>query len=93
MFFTKKNQVKLKIFPSFFLTALDSSEDKIKGLELGAIDYITKPIHYPELLSRVNTCLKISNLANSLKTQNRLLKSEIEARKCPNFSAKSREKN
>lgn len=92
MFFTKKNQVKLKIFPSFFLTALDSSEDKIKGLELGAIDYITKPIHYPELLSRVNTCLKISNLANSLKTQNRLLKSEIEARKNAQISLQKAEK-
>lgn len=87
-----KKSSKTKDIPIIFLTALDSSEDKIKGLELGAIDYITKPIHYPELLSRVNTCLKISNLANSLKTQNRLLKSEIEARKNAQISLQKAEK-
>ncbi|PHV63111.1 EAL domain-containing protein [Cyanobacterium aponinum] len=87
-----KKSSKTKDIPIIFLTALDSSEDKIKGLELGAIDYITKPIHYPELLSRVNTCLKISNLANSLKTQNRLLKSEIEARKNAQISQQKAEK-
>lgn len=87
-----KKSSKTKDIPIIFLTALDSSEDKIKGLELGAIDYITKPIYYPELLSRVNTCLKISNLANSLKTQNRLLKSEIEARKNAQISQQKAEK-
>ncbi|MBD2393128.1 EAL domain-containing protein [Cyanobacterium aponinum FACHB-4101] len=87
-----KKSSKTKDIPIIFLTALDSSKDKIKGLELGAIDHITKPIHYPELLSRVNTCLKISNLANSLKTQNRLLKSEIEARKNAQISQQKAEK-
>lgn len=76
-----KKSSKTKDIPIIFLTALDSSEDKIKGLELGAIDYITKPIYYPELLSRVKNCLKISSLTKSLKEQNRVLKSEIKARK------------
>jgi len=86
-----KKSSKTKDIPIIFLTALDSSKDKIKGLELGAIDYITKPIYYPELLSRVNTCLKISNLTNSLKIQNRLLKSEIEARKKAQLSLQKTE--
>lgn len=41
-----------------FLTALQSPEERIHGLELGAEDYITKPFHYKELLLRINNVLK-----------------------------------
>ncbi|GGB76796.1 response regulator transcription factor [Dyadobacter sediminis] len=40
--------------PILILSALGESEDKIKALDLGADDYLTKPIHFPELLSRIN---------------------------------------
>lgn len=41
-----------------FLTAFGSAEDKIRGLELGAEDYVVKPFHYKELLLRIQNGLK-----------------------------------
>ena len=41
-----------------FLTAHASAEDRIRGLELGADDYVGKPFHYRELLLRIQNCLK-----------------------------------
>jgi two-component system alkaline phosphatase synthesis response regulator PhoP len=41
-----------------FLTAHGNPEDRIRGLELGADDYVTKPFHFRELLLRINNCLK-----------------------------------
>ena len=41
-----------------FLTARDSVEDRVKGLELGADDYLIKPFSYAELLARVRTLLR-----------------------------------
>jgi two-component system, OmpR family, alkaline phosphatase synthesis response regulator PhoP len=46
-----------KTIPILFLTAKDSGEDKIKGLKLGADDYLTKPFNLEELLLRVNNLL------------------------------------
>ncbi len=47
--------------PILFLTALDKIEDKLKGLQMGADDYLTKPFHLKELLLRVKLILKRSN--------------------------------
>ncbi|MAB98040.1 MAG: DNA-binding response regulator [Pseudomonadaceae bacterium] len=44
--------------PALFLTARDSVEDRVKGLELGADDYLVKPFSYAELLARVRTLLR-----------------------------------
>jgi two-component system, OmpR family, alkaline phosphatase synthesis response regulator PhoP len=44
--------------PILFLTAKDSSEDKVKGLKKGADDYITKPFHLEEFLLRVRSLVK-----------------------------------
>jgi DNA-binding response OmpR family regulator len=41
-----------------FLTARDSVDDRVKGLELGADDYLVKPFSYAELLARVRTLLR-----------------------------------
>jgi two-component system alkaline phosphatase synthesis response regulator PhoP len=41
-----------------FLTAHATPEDRVRGLELGADDYIGKPFHFRELLLRINNCLK-----------------------------------
>ncbi len=44
-----------------FLTAYSEPEDRIRGLELGAEDYITKPFHYKELLLRIQNIIKRTN--------------------------------
>ena len=47
------------------LTAKDSLDDKIKGLDLGSDDYITKPFHLPELNSRINAIIRRKNFKGS----------------------------
>ncbi|MDI1348865.1 heavy metal response regulator transcription factor [Aquabacterium sp.] len=44
--------------PAMFLTARDQVEDRVKGLELGADDYLVKPFSFAELLARVRTILR-----------------------------------
>lgn len=46
------------VTPVLFLTARDAVEDRVKGLELGADDYLVKPFSYAELLARVRTLLR-----------------------------------
>lgn len=47
-----------KEMPVLFLTARDSVEDRVKGLELGADDYLVKPFAFSELLARIRTLLR-----------------------------------
>ncbi len=56
--------------PVIFMTALTESVDEVKGLRLGAVDYITKPIRVETVLARINTHLTIRNLQKSLQEQN-----------------------
>lgn len=80
-----------KDIPIIFLSALDDIKDKIKGLELGAIDYVTKPFQYTELLSRINVCLKIKSLHDNLEKQNKNLIAEIKAKKNAQLALKKSE--
>ncbi len=52
------------------ITARDSKTDIVSGLEAGADDYITKPIHPAEMVARVNTGIRILKLEHSLKKAN-----------------------
>lgn len=52
-----------KDMPVLFLTARDQVEDRVKGLELGADDYLVKPFAFSELLARVRTLLRRGNKA------------------------------
>jgi signal transduction histidine kinase len=56
-----KNNPKTKSIPIIFLTAKVATDDIIKGFELGAVDYITKPFNSIELLTRVKTHLDLKN--------------------------------
>jgi two-component system copper resistance phosphate regulon response regulator CusR len=54
--------------PVLFLTARDSVDDRVKGLELGADDYLVKPFAFAELLARVRTLLRRGTIAASATT-------------------------
>jgi sigma-B regulation protein RsbU (phosphoserine phosphatase) len=56
-----------------FLSALDDSKDKVKGLDVGAVDYISKPFNAEEVIARVETHLKIQRLERSLSRRNQAL--------------------
>ncbi len=71
---------KTKEIPVIFMTALSETVDKVRGLSLGAVDYITKPFQQDEVLARVRTHLQISRLTKSLAQQNLQLRAEIRAR-------------
>ena len=55
--------------PIIFMTALSDSTDKVKGLSLGAVDYVTKPFQEAELIARVKTQLKLYHLTENLEHQ------------------------
>ncbi len=56
-----------------FLSALDEAKDKVRGLELGAVDFISKPFDPDEVVARVETHLKIRRLERTLVRNNRAL--------------------
>lgn len=66
--------------PVIFLTAMTATEDEKKGLEMGAVDYITKPISPPIVKARVATHLKIKAAADFLKDKNVYLEQEVAKR-------------
>jgi putative two-component system response regulator len=66
--------------PIIFLTAKSTPEDEQKGLSLGAVDYITKPISPAIVLARINTQLALKAASDFLRDQNAFLQKEIERR-------------
>ena len=76
-----KAEVSTKDIPVIFMTALSETVDKVKGFQLGAVDYITKPVQYEEVLARVTTHLTLRNLTKRLLEQNFRLQQEICDRK------------
>ncbi len=66
--------------PVIFLTALNDLDNKLKGLALGAVDFISKPFQKQEVLSRICLHLKLSQLQKTLKHRNQRLQSEVAAR-------------
>ena len=55
--------------PVIFMTALVNPADKVKGFEVGAVDYVTKPLSQEEVLARIDTHLRMRELTHSLQQQ------------------------
>lgn len=72
----KKNPLTKNI-PVIFITAKTSVEDEKKGFEIGAVDYITKPISPPVLQERVKIHLTLKHAQDYLKRQNELLEIKV----------------
>jgi PAS domain S-box-containing protein len=72
-----KNDSATKDIPVIFLSALSDTVDKVKGLNIGAVDYVTKPIEPEELLARINTHLTIQSLRRELEDINVTLEEKV----------------
>lgn len=75
-----KADPKTRDIPVIFLTAMSTPEDEKNGLELGAVDYITKPISPAIVLARIKTQLQVQAAATFLKDKNLYLEMEISKR-------------
>ena len=65
-----KANEKTRHIPIIFISALDETFDKVKAFQIGAVDYITKPFHFEEVLVRVKNQLTINQLHYQLVEQN-----------------------
>lgn len=59
--------------PIIFLSALTDTKDKVQGLDMGAVDYVTKPFQPDEVIARVNTHLTVYRLKKALNEKNKEL--------------------
>ena len=66
--------------PVLFLTAQSDLADKVRGFEVGAVDFISKPLHAEEVLARVRAHLQIRSLQQTLADQNELLRAAVALR-------------
>lgn len=57
-----KDNLSTQDIPVLFMTALADTADKVKGFHLGAVDYITKPFQYEEVIARVQTHITLQKL-------------------------------
>jgi putative two-component system response regulator len=75
-----KGNLATQHIPIIFLTARTGTEDERLGLELGAVDFIAKPINPPIVLARVATHLQLKSVADFLRDQNSFLEQEVQRR-------------
>ncbi|RMH76717.1 MAG: hybrid sensor histidine kinase/response regulator [Cyanobacteria bacterium J007] len=75
-----KTNPQTQEIPIIFISALDDVLDKVKAFEVGGVDYITKPFQSAEVISRVDSHLKLRSLQIALQAQNDSLEREIEQR-------------
>lgn len=76
-----KASTSLAAIPVIFMTALDEPDEKARALDLGAVDYVTKPLHIPEVFARVRTHLRILALQRELQGKNEALETEVALRR------------
>ncbi len=75
-----KLEPKTREIPVIFISAKDEIFDKVNAFAVGAVDYISKPFQFEEVLARIESHLSLRNLQKQLKEQNMLLQEEITSR-------------
>lgn len=75
-----KENLATQEIPIIFMTALSDTMHQVEDLDLGAVEYITKPFHPEEVLDRVNLHLKLHSLAKQLAEQNLILEQRVAER-------------
>jgi len=75
-----REDTRTQRIPVIFITAQVAADEEIRGLELGAVDYLTKPINPPTVLMRVDNQLRIKAAADFLRDQNEFLEQEVQRR-------------
>lgn len=68
-----KENPDTKDIPVIFVSAASELDDKMKGFQVGAVDFISKPFDYGEVAMRVNTHLKMYQMKQELEDSNRRL--------------------
>jgi class 3 adenylate cyclase len=80
-----REDASTRLLPVVMVTALDPTQERVKGIEAGADDFLSKPINQPELLARVRSLLRIKELHDTVQAQaaqlaewNRMLEQRVE---------------
>lgn len=73
--------------PVIFMTSLASAEDKVHGFEVGAVDYVTKPLQQSEVLARITTHLRLQQMTQQLRQEHRQLEISSREEKTRLFAA------
>lgn len=68
-----KTNEETRMIPVVLITALDDTDTKIRGIEAGADDFLTKPPNKPELLARIKSLLRLKRLNNNLASMENVL--------------------
>ena len=84
VFVRLREDSRTRDIPVIFVTALDTAPNEQYGLELGAVDYITKPLRPSIVLARVRTQLELKRARDWLRDQNTFLEAEIARRMTEN---------
>lgn len=75
-----KDDSRYSSLPILILTNYDETENEIRGLDLGAVDYIRKPLNMESLRKRIEVHLNLSNARKSIEKHNELLEETVSAR-------------
>jgi PAS domain S-box-containing protein len=76
-----KASPKTQDIPVIFMTGISEAKDRIEGLKLGAVDYITKPFQQEEVLARIENHLKLRRRQKQIEEENKRLQQEISDRR------------
>lgn len=75
-----KSNKKTRIIPVILVTALSDKEERIKGIEAGCDDFISKPLDVSELIARIRTCLKVKAYNDYVRNHEIKLEKEVKKR-------------